>query len=531
MATPTVTRATDLISTFGVDTHINYTDGQYRDLGATLADLKYLGIGRVRDAAPDATSDPYGQMHLSEAADAGLKFLFIASGDQDPAEVVTQLHDFVVKHPGSITSVDGPNEINNWPITYQGQSGEAGALAYQRQLFTLMNADPLLRDIPISGFTGSSVTDPWGDTNSIHPYPKEGDQPLDAIQRDLTDVLANNPDKPFYIAEVGYHTAKPGAEGWEGVDEATQAKLTLNIYMDGAKLGSDGTYVYQLLDAYDWSSQEGHFGLFNLDGTPKMAAVAIHNLTSILADQGTTAASFAVTDLAFSVEGLPSTGSIYETAKSDGSHQLIVWAEPDIWDQGADRPITVAGSHTTITFGGLHETVQVFDPLRGADAIETLHDVSSIDLGVTDHPLIVQVSADKQTLPAPGPIPTPTPVPTTPTPTAGQDTLVLKVSQDSWEGNAMYTVSVDGRQIGGTLTAHAEHDEGEVDTVTLHGDWTDGQHQVSVDFLNDAYAGTRDTDRNLYLESVSLNGSAAQQDHPESIYTGFQTSVSDHLFS
>ena len=88
---------------------------------------------------------------------------------------------------------------------------------------------------------------------------------------------------------------------------------------------------------------------------------------------------------------------------------------------------------------------------------------------------------------------------------SGPDSVVLKVSQDAFQGDARYTVSIDGVQVEGTLTAGALHALGEDDTVTVLGNFTPGQHTVTVDFLNDAWGGTPDTDRNLYVEGVSLN--------------------------
>src|SRR3954469_11113142 len=86
------------------------------------------------------------------------------------------------------------------------------------------------------------------------------------------------------------------------------------------------------------------------------------------------------------------------------------------------------------------------------------------------------------------------------------DTLVLKISEDAYQGDAQYTVSVDGVQIGGTLTAHASHAAGQDDAVTVHGDWGAGNHSVSVNFFNDAWGGTSSTDRNLYVDAATYNG-------------------------
>ena len=118
---------------------------------------------------------------------------------------------------------------------------------------------------------------------------------------------------------------------------------------------------------------------------------------------------------------------------------------------------------------------------------------------------------------------TPTPAPTSPPPTlppapmpspavlqagSGADVLVLKISQDAWQGAAQYTVSVDGVQVGGTFTASASHAAGQSDTLTLHGDWAPGSHTVTVNFLNDAWGGTTDTDRNLHVDAITFGGQA-----------------------
>ena len=92
---------------------------------------------------------------------------------------------------------------------------------------------------------------------------------------------------------------------------------------------------------------------------------------------------------------------------------------------------------------------------------------------------------------------------------SGSDHLVLHVSEDAWEGDAQYTVSVDGKQVGGTLTATASHAIGQEQTVTVSGNWGAGQHVVTVDFLNDAYGGTSYEDRNLYVDSASYDGVAS----------------------
>jgi beta-glucanase (GH16 family) len=93
---------------------------------------------------------------------------------------------------------------------------------------------------------------------------------------------------------------------------------------------------------------------------------------------------------------------------------------------------------------------------------------------------------------------------------SGPDALVLKISQDVYQGDAQYQVFVDGAQVGGTFSASALHARGESDTLTLKGDWAAGAHAVEVRFLNDAWGGSAATDRNLHVDGASFNGAAVE---------------------
>ena len=69
---------------------------------------------------------------------------------------------------------------------------------------------------------------------------------------------------------------------------------------------------------------------------------------------------------------------------------------------------------------------------------------------------------------------------------SGSDTLALKVSEDAWQGNAQFIVSVDGQQIGGTQTATASHAAGQTQIFNVKGKFAAGNHTATVSFLNDA---------------------------------------------
>jgi endoglucanase len=90
--------------------------------------------------------------------------------------------------------------------------------------------------------------------------------------------------------------------------------------------------------------------------------------------------------------------------------------------------------------------------------------------------------------------------------TSTYDTLVLNMAEDAWEGDAEFTVAVDGVQVGGIQTVTAPNAFGQYQPFTIHGDFGTGPHVVAVTFLNDAYGGSPQTDRNLYLDSLTLDG-------------------------
>ena len=93
----------------------------------------------------------------------------------------------------------------------------------------------------------------------------------------------------------------------------------------------------------------------------------------------------------------------------------------------------------------------------------------------------------------------------------GSDTLVLDIAEDEYLGDAQFTVSMDGKQLGGTLTTTASHAAGASQAFTFKGDWAIGMHNVTVSFLNDAWGGTPATDRNLYVNAVTYDGTNTGQ--------------------
>jgi hypothetical protein len=102
------------------------------------------------------------------------------------------------------------------------------------------------------------------------------------------------------------------------------------------------------------------------------------------------------------VTGLPGTGQTLLTEKSSGSFQVMIWNEPAVWNPQSDQPIANSSTSVSVNLGQNFETVQVFDPLQSADAVQTLHNVSALSLDLSDHLLVVQASGAQaaSTIPA-----------------------------------------------------------------------------------------------------------------------------------
>ena len=105
----------------------------------------------------------------------------------------------------------------------------------------------------------------------------------------------------------------------------------------------------------------------------------------------------------------------------------------------------------------------------------------------------------------------PAPAAATPSPVtvgSGPDQLTLQIAEDQYQGDAQFTISVDGVQQGGVQTTTAIQNAGQTQAFSVDGSFGTTNHTVSVNFLNDAYGGSASTDRNLYVDSAAINGSA-----------------------
>ena len=246
----------------------------------------------------------------------------------------------------------------------------------------MVHADPAFSGVVVYYFTGyccgqatgpnPATTPGLADYDNQHPYPVGG-PPSAWVNR---TVLSNEtpPTGAAVYTETGY--SNTGTFG-DNQGLAGQASYTLDLLMDDAANGIAHTYLYELMEEGDG------FGLFDANNNPTPAATGIHNLTTILADNGANATSFVPSPIGYVLANMPNASFNLTLQKSNGATDIIVW----------DEPYTVPSPavNVTATLNATAQTVNVYDPLAGTTPIQTLTNVNSITLGVTDHPLIVEV--------------------------------------------------------------------------------------------------------------------------------------------
>jgi hypothetical protein len=272
----------------------------------------------------------------------------------------------------------------------------------QHDLYAGVHGSSALKGVAVAYFTGyGSNGVPVGpnphlvaglaDYDTQHNYPVNGHAPnwwMNPVNSLTNEIGARG---PAIYTETGY-SSNGGVKG--AVNQDVQAKYTLDLLCDAAKYGVKETYLFNLLDAYAPGSKQGNdgFGLFDYNNKPKEVAFGIHNLTTLLADTGAQAGSFALRAFNPTVTGLSAAGGVLTIEKSNGANDLVVWDEPEIWNKALGIEIKASAHPVSVDLGASFSTVNVYDTLLGTNPILTLHDVRLLTLSVTDHPLIVESS-------------------------------------------------------------------------------------------------------------------------------------------
>ena len=361
----------------------------------TAVQLAYLGIDNLRTNTL-SSSDLLAAGADGAKMDVILPYYF---GNVTTSTIAGFLSE-IDPAASVIEAVEGPNEVNVDPDTFYGLSGPAAIEGIQEALYTLSKADPALNNAthttavydfsvgvgsPTDIYNGMSA---YADYNNVHSYGSDGVPPSWFLPNSVSgNTIAGT--QPVVITETGYETM-PGS----GVDQATQARLDIETLLDGYQLGAVKTYLY---DLQDWATGNAvndfsaYYGLYTTDGTPKLAATAIHNLTTVLSSGDASGGAASGGSLDYAISGLAYYGKTELFSKPQGVFDLVVWNETLGWNQTANQEVAIPANAVTLTLGQTFGTISVYDPLVSASPIAVWSNTDTVTVSVSNDPLIIEL--------------------------------------------------------------------------------------------------------------------------------------------
>jgi len=436
---PTAVRANDFLNTMGVVTHLVWEGGSSSQDGAAAHEI---GFRHIRDGCEGAanwnwTQDSCISTMISFHQQYGITF-------DDGADLTNQTplyEDLMLANAGALFSIEGPNEPNNFPVTWNGQtSSETGPpywnpiAGWQQTLYRAVKGSPTLTNYPIFGISesGAEVNDVGLQWLIIPPNPPDAstlDTSIAPIGTGYADyanlhnyvdgVIPNcglSPNDAWYAegtTKLDYEYCNDGPyveygvtwnEGYLGNSQTqlyTLPRVTTetNWSDQSTANGGDGLTDDQigrnLMDLFLDATKEGWsytfiydlveggdgFGLVNDDYSLKTSAVYLQNFTTILAD---TSSNFTPATLNYLVPNEPVTVHDLLLQKSDGTLYIAVWDEETI---GSGTTDTI-----TVDLGGNYNVAE-YDPTQGTTPTTTLTNVSSVTLtGMSESPILLQLS-------------------------------------------------------------------------------------------------------------------------------------------
>ena len=155
---PLAARALDFLATIGVCVHI--AQG-VDDAQKSATAMSYAGFRNLRDDGNPAAVSNW----ISVYRQAGVRTCMLPNADLSTTlDMARQL-----QAASALLAIEGPNEPNNFPVTYQGQTSSSGSTFlpvahFQRDLYAAVRADSSLNGIPVlhSSEAGGSEPDNVG---------------------------------------------------------------------------------------------------------------------------------------------------------------------------------------------------------------------------------------------------------------------------------------------------------------------------------------------------------------------------------
>ncbi|MDJ0702676.1 MAG: hypothetical protein QNJ46_05295 [Leptolyngbyaceae cyanobacterium MO_188.B28] len=472
-------QADRFIDSIGVAVHLSYYDTSYGDFNRVKNALDFLGVRHIRD---DLKPGKKYLDRVNALNQQGIKLTAIVPSQPTSVEdVLTR-----VKAAGdAVEAIEGPNETDIFNFSYNGQQSIQGTRAFMHDFYNALQTDPLLgdngRDIPLiqtsvghehqknaAGLTYAELLgdlSAYADYGNSHNYFKFGAPPSKEINsiHIADDAALVTPGKPLISTEGGYHTATAVNNVTEGLPDDIHGRYMTRYLLEQFTAGYERSFVYELLDLKpDPENDDAKFnwGLFETDGTPKLAAKGIANLIDLLADPGD---AFTPDSLNYSLQGMPEAGNSLFLQKRDGSFLLVLWNDADNWDEKANKPIYYDDVPVKLALQQPIGRIRTYRPLtNGVTPLKTYRNIDQVTLQVPDHPLVIELTPEKLLTPPTSPNPTPNP---------NENFLIQGTSKDDILNGSERNETIEGFGGDDVIKAHQGDDKlyGEIGRDTLYG--------------------------------------------------------------
>ena len=420
----TAVKAGDFLRSIGANSSISRRGETLQD---TIHAARYIGLGWIRAGYEgDIPIQDLLELHTQ----AGVRFSYgLGSGGTDIPRLLAGARQLAAA--GALLALEGPNEPNNWGVTYQGEAGGGRAPSWaavaklQRDLYTAVKSDSVLKKYPVWSISENGAeTDNVGlqfltipavahclmpdgtryaDAANVHNYIYHPNSPglednktwnaADPSPACKVDGLYGNYGSTWGRHYPGYSnaalatlprvTTETGGAIGGVITEEVHALNLMSMYLDQFKRGWSDTDVYLLRDRSDESGNQ-QYGFYKPDYTPRKAAVYLHNLTTILADRD---AVKTPGKLSYSIPNEPATVHDLLLQKSSGAFELVVWDEQ------------VSGTkNVTVNLGRAYPSVRVYDPTVGTTPTQMRRHAASLSVALSDHPVVIEIprSAGRQ---------------------------------------------------------------------------------------------------------------------------------------
>lgn len=409
-------KTVDFLNSIGVNSAISKRG---ESLQKTIELIKYTGIRWIRSGYEgDIPMADFLTLHQ----ETGIRFSYgLLSGGTDIPRLLEGGKQLAAA--GALLAFEGLNEPNNWGITYKGKPGGKNlswipVAEVQRDLYQAVKSDPELKKYPVWSLCESGAeTDNTGlqfleipkgagtlmpdgtkfadfavcHNYFLHPshpglYDNQTWNAADPGPASKVDGLYGNYGKTWRKHFLGYSekelltlprvTTETGVTIEGEITEEKQASLYLNLYLSQFKRNWRYTAIYLLKDRIDEDGNQ-QFGFYKPGYIPRKSAVYLHNLTTILADDGSVTKPG---KLNYTIPGQPETVHDLLLQNSNGKFQLVIWGEK------------VKGAEVVkINLGKTYHNIKVYDPTKGTSAVQTFQNSGSVTLTLSDHPLVIEI--------------------------------------------------------------------------------------------------------------------------------------------